>query len=132
MDATQHRPAELQIGGAVNLDETAKLLTVIAAYDNRNVTRETVVVWHQALGHLTLDVAQQAVVLHFKESTAYLMPGHVHALGKRVQDTHARAIRVSTQATAVLEPAVITLDRQAHETETAYWIRYYREHPDER
>jgi hypothetical protein len=116
----------------MNLEETAKLLTVIAAYDNRNVTRETVVVWQQALGHLSLNVAQQAVVLHFKESTEYLKPGHVHAASKRVQDAHERSARVTAQKAAALEPAAITLDREAHETETAYWIRYYREHPDER
>lgn len=116
----------------MDLDETAKLLTVIAAYDNRNVTRETVVVWQQALGHLSLNVAQQAVVLHFKESTEYLKPGHVHAASKRVQDAHDRAARIETQRQAALTPAEITLDRAAHEADVAKWVTYYREHPDER
>jgi hypothetical protein len=113
----------------VDLDETAKLLTVIAAYDNRNVQRETVIVWQQALAHLPLDVAQQAVVLHFKESTAYLMPGHVHALSRRVQDERDRERRLGRPA---LGASVITLDREQHEAETEHWIRYYREHRDER
>jgi len=117
----------------MDLDETAKLLTVIAAYDNRNVTRETVVVWQQALGHLSLNVAQQAVVLHFKESTEYLKPGHVHSGSKRVQDAHDRAVRIETQRQAALTPTEITLDRAAHETEVQQWIEHYRkERADER
>lgn len=98
----------------MDLDETAKLLTVIAAYDNRNVQRETVIVWHQAVGHLNLTIAQQAVALHFKESTAYLMPGHVNAAARRVQDELDRQQRLSRPA---LEPAAVTLDRAAHEAE---------------
>jgi hypothetical protein len=98
----------------MDLDETAKLLTVIAAYDNRNVQRETVIVWHQAVGHLQLTVAQQAVALHFKESTAYLMPGHVNAAARRVQDELDRQQRLSRPA---LEQAAVTLDRAAHEAE---------------
>jgi hypothetical protein len=113
----------------VDLDDTAKLLTVVAAYDNRNVQRETVVVWQQALAHLTLDVAQQAVVLHFKESTAYLLPGHVNAAARRVIDQLERRQRMSRPA---LEPAVVTLDRAAHEEEFRRALAYYRKHPDER
>lgn len=107
----------------MELDETAKLLTVIAAYDNRNVQRETVIVWQQALAHLTLDVAQQAVVLHFKESTAYLLPGHVNACARRVQDQLDRQQRLSRPA---IEAAQVTLDRDAHEAEVQQWIEHYR------
>lgn len=113
----------------MDLDETAKLLTVIAAYDNRNVQRETVLVWHQSVGHLQLSVAQQAVALHFKESTAYLMPGHVNVAARRVQDELDRQQRLGQPA---LEQVQITLDRDAHEAEVEYWRNYYREHPDER
>ena len=107
----------------MDLDETAKLLTVIAAYDNRNVQRETVIVWHQAVGHLDLTVAQQAVALHFKESTAYLMPGHVNAAARRVQDELDRQQRLSRPA---LEPAAVTLDRAAHEDEFQEALEKYR------
>ncbi len=107
----------------MDLDETAKLLTVIAAYDNRNVQRETVIVWQQALAHLTLDVAQQAVVLHFKESTAYLLPGHVNACARRVQDEQARRHRLARPA---IEQQQITLDRDAHEADVQQWIEHYR------
>lgn len=113
----------------MDLDATAKLLTVIAAYDNRNVQRETVIVWHQSVGHLDYDIAVQAVALHFKESTAYLMPGHVNVAARRVQELLDREQRLSRPA---LEPAVITLDRDAHEAEVEKWRTYYREHPDER
>lgn len=107
----------------MDLDETAKLLTIIAAYDNRNVQRETVVVWQQALAHLTLDVAQQAVVLHFKESTAYLVPGHVNACARRVQDGLDRQQRIARPAIGQQQ---ITLDRDAHELEVQQWIEHYR------
>ena len=107
----------------MDLDETAKLLTVIAAYDNRNVQRETVIVWHQAVGHLQLTVAQHAVALHFKESTAYLMPGHVNAAARRVQDELDRQQRRSRPA---LEPAAVTLDRAAHEAEFREALAEYR------
>ncbi|WP_336698212.1 hypothetical protein [Curtobacterium sp. USHLN213] len=107
----------------MDLDETAKLLTVVAAYDNRKVQRETVIVWQQALSHLTLDVAQQAVVLHFKESTAYLLPGHVNAAARRVHDVLERQRRMSRPA---LEPAAVTLDRAAHEAEFQKALAEYR------
>lgn len=113
----------------MDLNETAKLLTVIAAYDNRNVTRETVIVWQQALAHLTLDVAQQAVVLHFRESTDYIKPGHVNAAARRIQDALERKQRMSRPA---IEPAIVTLDRAAHEAEFQKALAEYRAARNER
>jgi hypothetical protein len=63
------------------------------------------------------------VVLHFKESTAYLLPGHVNAAARRVQDALQRQERMSRPA---LEAACITLDRAAHEAEFQEALKKYR------
>lgn len=113
----------------MTLEEVAKLLTVAAVYDNRRVFEETVKAWHKALHALPYDVAQEAVVLHFKESTAYLMPGHVTQLARRVVSEREREVRKSRLA---VEANHVTLDRVAFDEETERWAKYYREHPDER
>lgn len=88
--------------------ECAQLLTAISAVDNRTVGVETVKMWHKSIGHLSADVALEAVHLHFKESTMYLVPAHVTAGARRVEERRLREARRSRPA---LEPARITLDR---------------------
>jgi len=65
--------------------EASAALTVAAAFDNRNVTRETAIVWAEALPDVTLADARAAIKRHYADSTAYLMPGHVKALVKTVR-----------------------------------------------
>jgi len=57
--------------------EVSKLLTAISTYDNRKIATETVEGWFLALGDLTYQEASEAVVMHFKLSTKWLLPGHI-------------------------------------------------------
>lgn len=64
--------------------EVAKLLTVIAVVDNREIDRARVAEWTRILGHISFDLARRAVELHFAESTEYLMPAHIVANARRL------------------------------------------------
>jgi len=61
----------------VNKTETAKLLTMASAIDNRTVGVETVEAWHMVLGDLDYADASAAMFEHFRESAEYLMPKHI-------------------------------------------------------
>lgn len=61
----------------MNKTETAKLLTIASMIDNRTVAPETVEAWHDVLGHLPYGLAKEAMSLHRRESTDYLMPAHI-------------------------------------------------------
>lgn len=61
----------------MNLAETNQLLTLIASYDNRRTGDETVRAWREVLADLPFADCRAAVVEHFANSDAYLMPVHV-------------------------------------------------------
>jgi len=61
----------------MNKTETAKLLTIASMIDNRTVATETVEAWHMVVGHIDFDLAQEAMNLHWRESTEYLIPAHI-------------------------------------------------------
>ena len=67
-------------GKVMNKAEVKLLLADVAAIDNRRVTEETVVAWHAVLGHLSLPVAQRALVMARQdEKVDYLEPKHIVA-----------------------------------------------------
>lgn len=61
----------------MNLEEIGALLAKAAGYDNRTIGQGNVLAWHEALGDLRLDDCLQAVTLHHRTSTEYLMPVHI-------------------------------------------------------
>ena len=64
----------------MNKAEVKLLLADVAAIDNRRVTEETVSAWHAVLGHLSLPVAQKALVMARQdEKVEYLEPRHIVA-----------------------------------------------------
>lgn len=107
----------------MNLVETGQLLTVAAAFDNRHVTTDTAIAWHEVLEDIELEDALVAVREHHKNSTEYLMPGHVVAGARRNKDRREREMRKSVR---VLERAPITFDRESFEREVAEQIEYWR------
>lgn len=113
----------------MNQTEVAKLLTVASAIDNRTVADEQVIAWHAALRHLPYDVAQEALVRHFRDSTEYLLPGHISKQAKVIRGEQEREARIRRQ---LEPPRPITLDRPALEAETAQWTEFYRKHPEQR
>lgn len=60
-------------------NEIVDLLSVIAAYDNRNPSHAAVLAWSASaeLGRWTTSEALTAVHAHFATSTAFLMPAHI-------------------------------------------------------
>jgi hypothetical protein len=70
----------------VNLVETNRLLTVVAAVDNRRIDDATVSVWAGILGDLGIDECMQAARRHFATSAAYLLPVHIRQLVSVIRD----------------------------------------------
>jgi len=62
----------------MNKAEVKLLLADVAAIDNRRVSEETVTAWYAVLGHLSLPVAQRALVMARQdEKIEYLEPKHI-------------------------------------------------------
>lgn len=72
--------------------EVAKLLTLAAAYDNRNIGRENIEAWYLAIGDLEYNACQHAIVAHARESTEYLTTAHIK---QRVDAANRRAANIS-------------------------------------
>lgn len=107
----------------MNINQTAAVLAKIQLGDNREVTSLVLQEWHDTIGDLDYDDAVEAVRMHRKDSTAYLMPAHVRENVRVIQRRRERAERIARPA---LPRPVITLDREQHEAETREWIEHYR------
>jgi hypothetical protein len=57
--------------------ETAKLLALCAAYDNRTTGRADTAAWHQVVGDFTYADAQAAVVAYYRDNRERIMPADV-------------------------------------------------------
>lgn len=66
--------------------EVAKVVARIQAGDNRTVDQVTLAHWGETIGHLPFADALEAVVMHFRENAAYLMPAHVLSNAARIAD----------------------------------------------
>lgn len=80
----------------MNLTDTAKLLTVVASYDRRQVGEADVLAWHEALHDLDVGLCREAVAAHYRTSTEWLMPAHLRRL--------TAAARNDAAARRALEP----------------------------
>ena len=64
----------------MNKAEVKLLLADVAAIDNRRVSEDTVTAWTAVLGHLSLPVAQRALIMARQdEKVEYLEPKHIVA-----------------------------------------------------
>jgi hypothetical protein len=82
----------------VNREEAAQLLALIAMGDNRQNTPEHAVYWQNLLSDIRFEDAVQALGVHRRESTEYLLPAHIRRLVKA-----ERARRIDA-ANIVYEP----------------------------
>lgn len=80
----------------MNQRETAELLTYASMIDNRTVAPETVVAWHEVIGHLDQVTAREAIVTHRRESTDYLMPAHIIRNARRIRESR-RALEATPE-----------------------------------
>lgn len=76
----------------MNLSETARLLSMIAAYNNRTIGEADVVAWQSVLPDVPLADAEEAVRRHYAEHTEWMMPAHVRRLVRDIaQERQAMA-----------------------------------------
>ncbi|MDJ0336429.1 hypothetical protein QMG83_14475 [Salinibacterium sp. G-O1] len=73
----------------MNDHELARVVARIQAGDNRTVDRVTMSHWKEIIGHLPVTDAMTAIVMHFRESTAYLTPAHIVANARRLSEQRA-------------------------------------------
>jgi hypothetical protein len=81
----------------MDLREAFQLLTLASARDGRTVDREVASVWADDLKHVALVDAVEAATMHYRESTAWMMPNHVIANVKRIRERHDREDRIQRQ-----------------------------------
>jgi hypothetical protein len=108
----------------VNINETANVLAKIQLGDNREITPLVIQEWHDTIGDLPYADAVEAVRMHRRDTTAYLMPAHIRENVRVIQRRRERAERVTRPA---LPRPEITLDREAFERETREWVEFWRE-----
>ena len=65
--------------------EVAQVVARIQAGDNRAVDEVTMAHWAETIGHLNFRDALEAVVMHFRESSEYLVAAHVLRNAARIR-----------------------------------------------
>lgn len=105
----------------VTAPESVALLALASGFDNRKPDRETARAWTEALADVNYDDARTVIVSHYRESTDWIMPGHVVA--------GVRAIEAARVAAAPnlyeLEPPRSVTDLDGAEFDAAYmdWLQ---------
>lgn len=111
-------------------EQVAAVLAAVQLGDGRQTDRVVLDYWAGLISEVHPADALAAVTLHRREQPGvWLEPGHIISGARRAREAREREERMNRPA---IESQPIILDRAAHEAEAAYWINYYREHPDER
>lgn len=63
----------------MNQAETARVLAVVQAFDNRSVGEINVAAWQRVLRDINFEDAQQAVIDHYCECRDWIMPADVRS-----------------------------------------------------
>lgn len=103
----------------MDLREAFQLLTLASARDGRTVDREVALVWAQDLERIDIADAVEAATMHYRESTAWMMPNHVIANVRRVREVRDRENRIRRQ----LDPAPAVFSDEGF---NAYWSEVQR------
>lgn len=74
----------------MNEVETGKLLTFISGLDNRKLSKETILAWHQLLGDVHFEDALEAARQHYRDSRDWLMPADLVQGAKRIGSQNRR------------------------------------------
>lgn len=102
----------------MDASQAALLLTKASAYDNRTVGDVAALAWAEALADVQFDDAKTAVVDHYRESRAWIMPVDVIA--------RVRTIRATRYANTTLRDAPTELDAATASDRYRTWERTYR------
>lgn len=71
----------------MNKQEVAAVVAKVKLGDNREVNELVLMEWFDTIGHLDVRDAIEAVTMHRRESTAYLMPAHIIANVRRIKES---------------------------------------------
>lgn len=69
----------------MNIEETAKVLAMIALVENRKFTDEQIAAWQSLLSDIELVHAGEAVKRHYQQSTDMIKPAHIFKLAKEIK-----------------------------------------------
>lgn len=69
----------------MTLAETAELLALCAAFDNRHVEEASVEAWHSVLAPYPLPDCRDAVKAYYAEQSERVMPAHIKALVRKIR-----------------------------------------------
>lgn len=70
----------------MNIAETAMVLAMIQAFDNRNVDDATTVAWQEVLEPHTVQDALKAVSDYFRVNSSWIMPSHIVERVRMIED----------------------------------------------
>lgn len=92
------------------ISDTKEIIKQIALIDNRKVTPETVAAWHNIIGVLPFDIAQEAVKLAQADPTVkYMEPRHIMGWAK---EAAFRLDRQKPQEEVVIETSTQPICRE--------------------
>jgi len=77
----------------MNHVEVGKLLTLIAAIDNRDVNPMTIEMWQRIMADREYEEMAQAVPRYFAENDAYLSPRGLIAQAKKMKEASAEKLQ---------------------------------------
>ncbi|RYE40894.1 MAG: hypothetical protein EOP24_39000 [Hyphomicrobiales bacterium] len=98
--------------------DAAELLTLASAYDNRKPSREVSQAWAAALRNLEPMECHLAIVSHYTESSAWLMPAMIR---ERVE---AERRRISAEVLKLPEPSwLVALEGEEYVRRRHEWLR---------
>ncbi|TDP29891.1 hypothetical protein [Nocardia ignorata] len=110
----------------MNRVDTAAILEEIAAYDQRDITADTITHWHDTIGHLPKDVASEAVSIHHKTSSFRITPEQLldiatHITTRQTSAPHRkrRAVMLAYQVNGAINDHCPNCDAQPGHTCTA-------------
>ncbi|WP_213816263.1 hypothetical protein [Glaciihabitans sp. dw_435] len=87
----------------MNEMQTAQLLIVASAIDNRIVSDPAIVAWHQILQDFEYSDLSAALTEHRRSSTEYVTPAHLVAIVKRTRQARAAATPLEASMCATHE-----------------------------
>lgn len=104
----------------MNSTQVGLVLARVQAGDNREIDDEGLVFgdWESAIGELNFFDCIEAVSMHRRESTAYLLAAHVVANVKVITRRRDHDDRVARARSLALSPQLVTLDRAKFDAET--------------
>jgi len=115
----------------MNISDAAKLLTIAAGFDRRQVTDVTATAWAAALDGHTYAECERAIIAHHRDPatrTTYLNVGHV--LDRVEQGMRLNAADVETDVRSAKARGIVPADwprRKPLDPEAAYRLQAARE-----